>query len=183
MTILLPKKASTARRTIDSSEDDSAYWNAESASSNHDDIHVSWEVCQNPWGLSTFGDDDVVVYSACGRVDQHQSDEPIFCDTPFSASTTYGTTHRAPGFELLVLQRDPSGKLSWGFSYARHEPDGACLISAVGGCSPAASAVSNALYSTCNFFVVFAYEFECFINTDISWNVRTRLSANTASSV
>ena len=108
-------------------------------------LDIIWEPCDNPWGPSGFIEGDIVVYSGkpgIGDVETMMPSARYEWD-PFTSCQRYQRSHHTPseGVHALLLRRDVTSSIPWGFSVHRHEFGGACLVSSVDPLSPAGASV------------------------------------------
>ena len=119
--------------------------NAASKANVDSQLKPIWVPCANPWGPPGYQEGDVVFVSPSGGYTHHETiyGGERFTFSPFGPDSDYSHTHRTPseGFDVILLTRDPNAELPWGFTYRRHEFEGACLVTSVDPLSPAASAV------------------------------------------
>jgi hypothetical protein len=99
---------------------------------------------ENPWGPSGSQDGDILLYGPQRDASRRESLLPClrYSLCPFADGSSYRTTHHHPGIIVLILRRDPSAQIPWGFEVSRDEFGHACLVKDVQPMSPAAEAVS-----------------------------------------
>eukprot|EP00977_Amphora_coffeiformis_P027267 scaffold34597_cov177-Amphora_coffeaeformis.AAC.35 len=114
-------------------------------SDGEDEASPDWVMADNPWGLDSCQDGDIVVFAPQLPLEQQESAflSERFEYDPFSTYSRYGKSHTPPeeGLHTLVLRRDIVCKTPWGFSVYRHDFGGACLVQDVVPGSPADTAV------------------------------------------
>ncbi len=99
----------------------------------------------NPWGGEGYQTGDVLLFGPQPGIGHHEAHLPSnqrYKVNPFSDDSTYRNTHCTPeeGLSLILLKRDPMGKMPWGFRTVRDEFGNACLVERVDPCSPASNA-------------------------------------------
>lgn len=106
-----------------------------------------WEPAVDPWGPSGYKEGDIHLLSSSNWSGHHECLLPgrRYDLDPFATYSRYSKTHHTSddGFHVVMLRRDPTAVMPWGFTVQRHDFGGACLVTSVAPLSPASAAVSS----------------------------------------